>query len=276
MWLADYLTLHGRTEPTSQHSLKPHVQEGVGVSTMFNGTTAISIVVPTYNEAASLSDLVCRLHTTMTEAAITYEVVIVDDGSPDGTGELAEQLAQNYPIRVVHRLAKSGLASAVIAGMDVAVSDILGVMDADLSHPPERVPSLVGALADPEVDLAIGSRYVIGGGTEDWPRLRWITSVIANLLTRGLTPVRDATSGFFVIRRRTLRNVILNPIGFKIGLEVIAKARYARCVEVPYVFTDRKRGRSKFGPAEVRHFLHQIILLYRDRVLSVCGRVRKS
>jgi dolichol-phosphate mannosyltransferase len=225
----------------------------------------LSVIVPTYNEAGALPLLIRRLSAALEGAQIPYEIVVVDDSSPDGTGELAERLAASYPIRVLRRPAKAGLASAVLDGIRIASGDLIGVMDADLSHPPEVIPTMVRAIEQtPGVDLAVGSRYVRGGRIEDWPLRRTIVSAVANLLTRWLTPVKDATSGFFVIRRAALEGVSLNPIGFKIGLEVIARARYRGYVEVPYVFTDRKQGMSKFGPAEVWSFLKQLAILYRS------------
>jgi dolichol-phosphate mannosyltransferase len=223
----------------------------------------LSMIVPTYNEAGALPILVKRLRAALDGAGIAFELVVVDDNSPDGTGRLAEALAASHPIRVLRRPEKAGLASAVLAGLPIAQGDLIGVMDADLSHPPEVIPDMVRAIVDSaDVDLAVGSRYVSGGGIEDWPLRRTLVSAFANVLTRWLTPVRDATSGFFVIRRTAIEGVHLNPIGFKIGLETFARARHRRYVEVPYVFTDRKHGLSKFGLPEVRSFLKQLAILY--------------
>jgi dolichol-phosphate mannosyltransferase len=149
--------------------------------------------------------------------------------------------------------------------MRIARGDLIGVIDADLSHPPEALLPMVRALERDGVDLAVGSRYVPGGGMEDWPWMRQLVSAVANRLTTALTPVHDATSGFFVVRRSALDGVVLNPIGFKIGLEVIARAHYRRCVEVPYVFTDRKHGFSKFTRREVVSFLKQLAILYTEK-----------
>ncbi len=223
----------------------------------------ISVVVPTYNEAASLPVLARRLASAL--GAREWELVVVDDGSPDGTADLAESLAPALPVRVVRRTAKAGLSSAVIAGFAVARGDVLVVMDADLSHLPEVVPAVVDALAS--ADLAVGSRYVRGGGTRDWPLRRRVVSRVACLLGNALVPVRDATSGFFALRRSILDGVTLNAIGFKIGFEVIARARWRRVVEVPYVFRDRELGRSKFGTRQVMQYLVQLGQVARDRAL---------
>ena len=227
--------------------------------------TNISVIVPTYNEAESLPVLTQRLFAALQEAGLEAELVVVDDSSPDGTGDVAEGLAHQYPMRVLHRPPKSGLASAVWDGMAQARGDILVVMDADLSHPPEVVPQLIQAVASGAADLAVGSRYVPGGGVINWPWLRRFASWFANQLARPFVPMRDATSGFFALKRDVVQGVALDPIGFKIGLEVMAKGRYERFKEVPYTFQDRRYGQSKFGTKEVRHYLRQLGRLMRYR-----------
>jgi len=199
-------------------------------------------------------------------AVHTWELIIVDDGSPDGTADLAESYADVHPVRVVRRPGKAGLASAVLAGFAHARGDVLVVMDADLSHPPEAVPRLTMAIAE-GADLAVGSRYVTGGGTEDWPLRRRVVSRAACLLGNVLVPIRDCTSGFFAIRKSALDGVKLNPIGFKIGFEVMARAHYNKAVEIPYVFRDRELGKSKFGRREIGQYLVQLGQVARDKVL---------
>ncbi len=224
----------------------------------------ISVVVPTYNESASLPQLVERLASVL--AGRQWELVVVDDGSPDGTADLAESLAGARPVRVVRRPSKAGLASAVLAGFAVARGDVLVVMDADLSHPPEVVPALTDAIDD-GADLAIGSRYVPGGAIRDWPLTRRAVSRVACFLGSLLVPVRDATSGFFALRREVVAGVRIDPIGFKIGFEVMARGRYRSAVEVPYTFTDRELGASKFGRREIGQFLVELARVARDRAL---------
>lgn len=228
----------------------------------------ISVVVPTYNEAATVPKLADRLAKAM--GSRPWELVVVDDGSPDRTADVAEALAPEVPVRVVRRSGKLGLATAVMAGFEAARGDTLVVMDADLSHPPEVVPRLVDAVRDGS-ELAIGSRYVSGGGTVDWPLRRRIVSRVACLMGNALVPVRDATSGFLALRRSVIDGVRLDPIGFKIGFEVIARGRYTRVVEVPYVFRDREAGVSKFGTREILNYLLQLMKVARDRVT---GRLR--
>jgi len=224
----------------------------------------LSIVVPTYNEAGSIPLLAEGLHAAL--GGREWELIVVDDGSPDGTADIAAALAPRIPIRVVRRAGKAGLASAVVAGFDAARGDVLLVMDADLSHPPEVAPALADAIAN-GADLAVGSRYVTGGGVMDWPLKRRAVSRVACLMGNALVPVRDATSGFFALRRSVIDGVRLNPIGFKIGFEVIARGHYRTVVEVPYTFRDRELGSSKFGRREIVQYVVQLGQVARDKFL---------
>jgi dolichol-phosphate mannosyltransferase len=146
------------------------------------------------------------------------------------------------------------------------MGDVLLVMDADLSHPPEVAPTLADAIAN-GADLAVGSRYVKGGGVMDWPLKRRAVSRVACLMGNALVPVRDATSGFFALRRSVIDGVRLNPIGFKIGFEVIARGHYRTVVEVPYTFRDRELGSSKFGRREIVQYVVQLGQVARDKFL---------
>jgi len=227
-----------------------------------------SLVVPTYNEAAGIERLIVSLNDVFTAHSLDGEIIVVDDNSPDGTGAIVDRLASQYPVRCLHRPGKMGLSSGVIDGWKFArpESDAVGAMDADFSHDVNAIPAMVEALASGEYGLAIGSRYVPGGGIENWPLRRKITSLVAIALAKPLTPVRDITSGFFLVNRRALESVDLDPIGFKIGLEVIAKAHYGRALEVPYVFTDRVAGTSKLNQGEILNYLRQLVRIYRGRL----------
>jgi dolichol-phosphate mannosyltransferase len=235
------------------------------------GTTLkFSIVVPTYNEAGGIERLIVSLTEVFKKHGLDGEIVVVDDNSPDGTGAIVDRLAGTYPVRCLHRPGKMGLSSGVIDGWKFArpESEALGAMDADFSHDVNALPAMVAALASGEYGLAIGSRYVPGGGIENWPMHRKITSLVAIALAKPLTRVRDITSGFFLVRRSALESVELDPIGFKIGLEVIAKAHYGRALEVPYVFTDRIAGTSKLNQGEILNYLRQLGRIYRGRLFG--------
>ena len=226
-----------------------------------------SLVVPTYNEAGGIERLISTLDEIFKANNLDGEIIVVDDNSPDGTGAIVDRLAQSYPVRCLHRPGKMGLSSGVIDGWAFArpESEAVGAMDADFSHDAKIVPRMVKALED-GYGLAIGSRYVPGGGIENWPLKRKVTSLVAIALAKPLTPVRDITSGFFLIKRDALTGVELDPIGFKIGLEVIAKAHYGRALEVPYTFTDRIAGESKLNQSEIFNYLKQLGRIYRTRI----------
>jgi dolichol-phosphate mannosyltransferase len=225
----------------------------------------LSIVVPTYNERTRLGELVEAVFQVFTAHGIDGELVIVDDGSPDGTGALADELATRHAIQVVHRAGKQGLGTAVIAGFAVARGDVLGVMDADLSHPAEALPRLLSALEGASADMAIGSRYVPGGGVRNWPVHRQLMSRLACLLARPITPARDSTSGFFLVRKPAIEGVKIAAGGFKICLELLVRGRVQSIVEVPYVFSDRAAGESKMSWREATGYLWQLRDLLRFR-----------
>jgi dolichol-phosphate mannosyltransferase len=222
----------------------------------------LSIIVPTYNERERLEELVAAVAAVFREHGIAGEVVVVDDNSPDGTGAIADALATRYPVQVVHRAGKQGLGSAVIAGFARARGSMLGVMDADLSHPPSALPGLLAALRELEVDVVVGSRYVPGGASQNWPFLRLAMSRLACLLARPLTPVRDATSGLFVVKREAIDGVQISAAGFKICLELLMRSRIASVAEIPYVFADRAAGESKMTLREALGYFVQLRDLY--------------
>lgn len=229
----------------------------------------VSIIVPAYREAENLPVLADRLFAALEKAGIPGELIIVDDDSGDGTEAAAETLAQSQAVRLIIRRGERGLSSAVVRGFEAARHDILVCMDADLSHPPESVPDIIEPIARKEADFCIGSRYSGGGQTaEDWGLLRRLNSGVATLLARPLTPVRDPMAGFFCLRRETLeaaRNAGLSPIGYKIGLEILIKARCRRVIERPIHFSDRLHGKSKLTLRQQLEYLLHLSRLYRFR-----------
>jgi dolichol-phosphate mannosyltransferase len=232
-----------------------------------------TIVIPTYNEAGGIEKLLRAIDQIFAAHGFDGEIVVVDDNSPDGTGSIVDRLSRELPVRCLHRPGKLGLSSGVIDGWRVARAEsvALGAMDADFSHDINALPKMVEALESGEYGLAVGSRYVPGGGITNWPMRRVITSRVACWLARPLTPVKDLTSGYFLVRREALDGVELDPIGFKIGLEVIAKAHYGRAIEVPYVFTDRVAGVSKLNEREILNYLRQLGRLYAARLAPQGG-----
>ena len=231
---------------------------------------SISIIVPTYREAENLRPLTRRVFGALREAGLDAELIIVDDNSCDGSAEIVDELRGRYPVRIVVRTAERGLSSAVLRGFAEARHDILVVLDADLSHPPEVIPELVRCIHRGNADFVIGSRYVTGAHIEaNWSFLRRLNSWAATLLARPLTPVRDPMSGFFALPRTTLnRAAPLDPIGYKIALELMVKARCRTCVEVPITFADRTAGASKLTFAQQARYLRHLTRLYWYRLTA--------
>ncbi len=229
-------------------------------------------MVPTYNEAGNVPVLLERLRDAL--AGRDFEVVLVDDSSPDGTAQVAERTAESLGVRIVviRRPGRQGLSSAIMHGIMHSRGDVVVVMDADLQHPPEKVPELVEAVLG-GADIAIASRYVPGGKVEGWPLYRRLVSrgavILARLLVDGARPVRDPVSGFFALRKDVVRGVDIRPSGsFKVLLDILAKGRYRQVVEVPYEFGHRYRGRSKLGLGTVLGFALQVLRLSGWRPLK--------
>ena len=233
-----------------------------------------SLVIPTYNDAGGIERLIATLAEVFRSNGLDGELIVVDDNSPDGTGRIVDELARRYPVRCLHRPAKMGLSSGVIDGWRFARpdSEALGAIDADFSHDPSILPKMVAALESRRYGLAIGSRYVRGGGIKNWPLKRKITSIVACMLAWPLVPIRDITSGYLLVKREALEGVELDPIGFKIGLEVAAKAHYGKALEVPYVFVDRVVGQSKLNGREITNYLRQLRRIY---ALRLTGRLKR-
>ncbi len=239
----------------------------------------VTIVLPTYNERETLPILLRRLGEIVAQAGADCEAVVVDDSSPDGTAEAAARAAaplrSTLPVTVLTRPAKSGLASAVLEGVRRSRGDVIVVMDSDLSHPPEVVPRLLGAVAA-GADVAVGSRYVAGGGIGRWPVWRRVLSGGATLLARAVlgVRVRDPLSGFFAARRDLFARARLEGVGYKLLLELLAAGR-PRVTEVPYVFTERAGGRSKLGGGEILNYLRLLGRLWLRRT-GTRGGVRAA
>ncbi|HJR58832.1 MAG TPA: polyprenol monophosphomannose synthase [Vicinamibacterales bacterium] len=233
----------------------------------------LTIVLPTYNERDRIAELVAALFSACAPHGIQLELVIVDDNSPDGTGAIADELARTHRIRVIHRAGKLGLGTAVVAGFEVASAVVVGVMDADFSHPPALVPQMLQTFTSARADLVVASRYVRGGSTPDWPLQRRLLSRAACLLARPLSPIRDAASGFFLIRRDIARGTTIKAGGFKICLELIVRSGATRLIEVPYRFDDREQGESKMSLREAAGYLIQLRDLYALRFAG--GRPRR-
>ncbi len=228
----------------------------------------VSVIVPTYCEAENLPVLVPRVHDALERAGMRGEILVVDDDSPDDTAGCCRGLALSYPVRLLTRRGERGLSGAVVHGLRQARGGILVVMDADLSHPPEKVPDLVRAVRSAEADFVIGSRYVAGGSTEEgWGAYRWLNSKLATLLAWPLAPARDPLAGFFALGRATFASArALDPVGYKIGLELMVKCGCRRVQEVPIAFGNRLHGASKLTFKEQVDYLRHLKRLYEYRL----------
>ena len=223
----------------------------------------VLVIIPTYNESANVELIVGRVRAAVPAA----HILVVDDASPDGTGKIADAMAEQDPhVHVLHRSGKNGLGAAYVAGFDWGLDagyDALVEMDADGSHAPEELPKLLGALAN--ADLVLGSRWVPGGAVVNWPRTREVISRGGNLYTRLALGIdlRDATGGFRAYRREVLDTIDYSQVvseGYCFQVDLAWRALRAgyRIVEVPITFAERERGESKMSGAIVREALWRV------------------
>jgi dolichol-phosphate mannosyltransferase len=232
------------------------------------GRLAFSLVVPTRNESHNLAELIALLKPAIAaEVGESYEIIVVDDDSPDRTWELAAQMAAaDTHLVALRRTTERGLATAVVRGWQIARGELLGVIDADLQHPPEVIAPLIAAMRK-GADLAVGSREAEGGGTSDWSLMRLLISRSSRALGKLLVPgalsrVSDPMTGLFIVRRAAIEGIELNPTGYKILVELLVRAHLHDIVEVGYVFRSRQRGESK---ASIQVFIDYVQHLFRLR-----------
>jgi len=225
--------------------------------------TLVSLVVPTYNERENIKILADSISSLYESNTLPLELIIVDDDSPDGTGIVARSLNHNMPIKVIIRRWRRGLSSAVVEGFEIAEGEIFGIMDADLSHDYRIIPEMVRAITEEGYDIALGSRYIPGGGFDkNWPFKRRLLSYIGTRFAKRLIPVNDPLSGFMLFKRDILTGVKLNTYGFKIALEILVRTRNTNIKEIPYTFVNRERGKSKIGLRTMLGYFFQLCELY--------------
>jgi dolichol-phosphate mannosyltransferase len=242
-------------------------------------TVYFSLVVPTYNERGNLERLVVILtHLLDQVLPENYELIVVDDDSPDRTWELATALTERYPqLRVLHRQDERGLSTAVVRGWQMATGQVLGVIDGDLQHPPEVLEKLLEAIAH-GADLAVASRHVEGGGVSRWSVARRMLSRGAQLLGLVLLPqvlgrLSDPMSGYFLVRRSAIAGADLSPVGYKILLEVVGRGSIGDIAEVGYVFRERQEGNSKVSWRHYIDYLRHLIRLRFSLMTKVSDQV---
>jgi dolichol-phosphate mannosyltransferase len=227
----------------------------------------LSLVIPTYKERDNIENVV-NILTRLLDQAIpgNYELIVVDDDSPDRTWEVAQSLILDYPqLRVMRRQEERGLSSAVIRGWQAATGRVLGVIDGDLQHPPEVLTQLLEKI-EQGADLALASRHVDGGGVSSWSVTRRFLSRGAQVLGLVILPgvlgrVTDPMSGYFMIRRSAIANATLNPVGYKILLEVISRGQVGEIAEAGYVFRERTEGESKVTWKQYIEYIQHLIRL---------------
>jgi dolichol-phosphate mannosyltransferase len=230
---------------------------------------AATVLIPTLNEVENIDLLMERILSATKGQAFRIEIMVVDGGSKDGTQAKVNHWRQRAPVRLVESDGKGGLSGDILQGAAMAQTDVVVVMDADLSHPPEALPSLIRPVLDGTHDMAIGSRYIPGGRIPGWPWSRRMVSKTATLLAWPLVSISDPMSGFFAVRRERLLSLGKEATGFKIALEIAARGDDSlRVIEVPITFIDRKHGTSKFGRMEILTCLKQMLSLAGGSVSS--------
>lgn len=223
----------------------------------------VSLIIPTLNERDALKYLFLELSEALKNLPYEFEIIIVDDGSKDGTREFVKSASAPWPIQLIERNER-GLATAVLAGFKGARGEVLGVIDADLSHPPSLIPAMLKKME--HADLVIGSRHIAGGLVEEWPILRKLFSKFATYLAYPISRgVRDPLSGFFFIKKSALC-ADLNPIGYKILLEIIVKCAPKKIVEIPYTFRNRSVGKSKMNLKVTLGYFRHLLRLYKFKL----------
>lgn len=226
-----------------------------------------SLVVPTYNEGRNIQEIIQQLSQLLDQVIPNnYELIVVDDDSPDFTWKLAQALMPEYPqLRVMRRQQERGLCTAVIRGWQAARGEVLGVIDADLQHPPQVLLKLLAEI-ERGADLAVASRHVEGGGVSDWSLMRRFLSRGAQLLGLILLPevisrVSDPMTGYFLVRRDVIAGKVMNPLGYKILIEVLGRGKIRWIAEVGYVFQERQEGESKVTWKQYLEYLQHLLRL---------------
>ena len=240
----------------------------------------LSIIIPTYNESDNIIKLIDRIKENLNPNVFT-EIIVVDDNSPDGTGEIVKsyikndsgyqeqktssEARNNYSLEVLIRKGKNGLIPAILEGVRFSKGDYVLIMDADFSHPPEIIPNMVEEILADSNSIVIASRYIETGAIIGWPFRRRIISKCAAIIAKiGLrvNNVTDPMSGFFIVPRTLLEHLQIDTKGYKLLLEILVKTKNLPIHEIPYTFTDRKSGKSKMGFNVIFDYIGSVWQLY--------------
>ena len=225
----------------------------------------LSILLPTFNEKDNIVKVIDIIEHNLSSTIIEqYEIVVIDDNSPDGTAAIVS--SERPQVRVIVRTKDKGLSAAVIEGIKQAKGEIICVLDADLSHPPELINQLYQKLMT-GFDMVVASRLVAGGGVEEWPVYRRLMSLVGRMLAWPLTPVKDTMSGYFIFRKECLKETSLVARGYKILLEILVKGRISNVCEVAYIFRNRELGQSKINKNVISQYIIQVLGLYWFKIV---------
>ena len=227
----------------------------------------VTIIIPTLNEEQNIDLLLEKIFQVRDRSHLDFDILFVDSASADNTCACVEKWQNNRPVSLLRREVNVGLAPAVIAAVHHVDSDYVLVMDADLSHPPEKIPNLIQPLVSGQCDMVIGSRYVQGGAMPDWPFSRRLASKLATLPALCFCSVKDPLAGFFAVKRKLITELPTEVPGFKIGFAVLAEFnKKIRIIEIPIEFRDRDYGHSKMNKNVVYDYLRQLGGLVRVRI----------
>ena len=238
----------------------------VDTSAVDTSVVDISVVIPTYNEEKSVAEVIEHISLAFKDSDTALEYIVVDDNSTDDTVKAAESLKEKLNVKVIVRKEERGLATAVIRGWQEASGRLLAVIDGDMQHPPDVIGHLYNDLNEHNADMAVASRKVAGGGTSNWEYRRVVISSVATVIAKLFLPitllkVRDATTGCFMFKKECVDLSKLSPLGFKIFLEVMARGKFGKTVEVPYVFNQRSKGVSKMTSMQNVLFILHLLKL---------------
>jgi len=249
------------------------LQTTISLTPAAQGTSTpekLALIIPTLREAENLRGLLGHIRSVLDPVGFPYEIIVVDDDSRDGTEDIVNSISREDPrVRLLIRKGQRGLSGAVLYGWQNTHASIVGVMDADLQHPPELLPKLIAAIQKPR-DLVIGSRYTPGGDLGKWNPVRKFLSAAAVWVTWPLQKARlrakDPMSGFFLVRRECLEQVSFQRSGFKLLLEVLVRGRIHSVAEVPFAFGLRYRGASKANFNVASDYALLLVRLYAVRI----------
>jgi dolichol-phosphate mannosyltransferase len=248
-----------------------------------NSENQISIIIPTYNESTNIVKILESISQSIPKN-IFAEAIIVDDNSPDGTGKIVEDYLKNmkkmtnYTIEIIHRKAKSGLASAILNGVQKAKSNTIIVMDSDFSHPPQIIPKMIETFKQYQCDLVVASRYITGGNIHGWTTKRKLMSKIATIIAKkGLgVKTKDPMSGFFAFKKNIINGLNFDALGYKLLLEILVKTKGINVKEIPYTFENRKFGSSKLDSTTIIDYFKSVWKLYKNGKIKTTTEKRNS